>query len=333
MDHARPCSYADDWRFNPPNKLTFVQRILVHSSFLAPSPRTTQFPQPAGKVPVVREWQLHGVIFPWAFAPVLVRWAIQHYMQWTVPPIAMYIFLAVYMTVYVNHCLTMLHDLSRRYGFLDGSASRDRITPSMAPRVLYEAILAIVLRPFVLVALAYDRHATMEVSLWLPVQLFFFTLVADFIYYWVHRATHEFDILWSLHSLHHTVKHPAPSLLAFADTPQELFDILGTMTLAYLSYPLRFDELQIWLLYLVTVEASGHSGVRVYMPGCLTSALLRFWDCELALEDHDLHHRYGWRESFNYGKQSRLWDTFFGTCLERVESTKDNLDWSTHVLL
>lgn len=333
MVDDRPRAFADDWRFKPQHELTTLQKILAKSSFLGPSPRTTQFPRPLGKVPVVREWQLHCLIAPWAFGPVLARWALQHYAQWTVSPTVMYLFLAVYMVMYVSHYFETLYDLSRRYGFFDGSAPRDVISPSMVPRVIYEAFLAMSLRPFVIIAFAYDRHATCEISLWLPVQLFFFTLIADFFYYWVHRATHEFDRLWCLHRLHHTLKHPSPSLLGYADAPQEIFDIIGTMTLAYLAYPLRFDELQIWLVYLVSIEASGHSGVRVYMPGCLTSTILRLWDCELALEDHDLHHRHGWRDSFNYGKQSRLWDALFGTWLERVEGTKDNLDWSTRVTL
>ncbi|WFD21137.1 hypothetical protein MCAP1_003394 [Malassezia caprae] len=333
MDRSYSRSYADDWRFKPPSQLSLVQRILVHSAFLAPSPRTTSFPQPTGKVPVVREWQMHRAIFPWAFAPVLMRWALQHYVQWTVPSIVMYLFLAVYYTIYVGRHLTMLHDLSCQYGFFDGGAVRDRISTDMAPRVLYEAVLATLLRPLVLIAFTYDQHKTMEVSPWLPVKLFFFTLIADFVYYWMHRATHEFDTLWHLHRLHHTLKHPSPSLLGFADGPQEIFDIIGTMTLAYLVYPMSFDEMQIWLTYLITMEASGHSGVRVFMPGCLTSTPLRFWDCDLALEDHDLHHRHGWRVSFNYGKQSRLWDAIFGTQLERVEGTKNNLDWSAHVAL
>lgn len=328
-EHSR--HYADDWRFDPPSKLSLTQRILARSAFLAPSPRTTHFPRPSGKVPVVREWQLHCLIFPWAFAPVLVRWALYRYANLTVPPVVMYVFLCIYFMVYVSHYFNTLYQLSRTYGFFDGSSQRDAISPSMAPRVLYEALLATLLRPLAMIALAYDPHATMEVSWWFPLHMFFFTLCADFIYYWVHRATHESDMLWHLHRLHHTVKHPSPSLLGFADGPQELFDIIGTMLLTYLVYPLRFDELLMWMTYLVSMEASGHSGVRLYVPGCLTSTVLRLFDCDLALEDHDLHHRHGWRNSVNYGKQSRLWDALFGTWSERLEGRKDNLDWTTPV--
>jgi sterol desaturase/sphingolipid hydroxylase (fatty acid hydroxylase superfamily) len=40
---------------------------------------------------------------------------------------------------------------------------------------------------------------------------------------------------------------------------------------------------------------------------------------ELAVEDHDLHHRFG-KSGRNYGKQTRIWDRVFGTIGERVET-------------
>jgi sterol desaturase/sphingolipid hydroxylase (fatty acid hydroxylase superfamily) len=48
---------------------------------------------------------------------------------------------------------------------------------------------------------------------------------------------------------------------------------------------------------------------------------------ELCVEDHDLHHRQGWRKSHNYGKQTRVWDRLFGTCGTRIESVPDNVDY------
>ncbi|KAG6014635.1 hypothetical protein E4U41_004795, partial [Claviceps citrina] len=48
----------------------------------------------------------------------------------------------------------------------------------------------------------------------------------------------------------------------------------------------------------------------------------------LVVEDHDLHHRQGWRASGNYGKQTRLWDRVFGTCMDRVETNVENVDFA-----
>lgn len=41
----------------------------------------------------------------------------------------------------------------------------------------------------------------------------------------------------------------------------------------------------------------------------------------------DLHHRLGWRKSYNYGKQTRIWDTIFGTKRDRMEVLRENIDW------
>jgi sterol desaturase/sphingolipid hydroxylase (fatty acid hydroxylase superfamily) len=59
--------------------------------------------------------------------------------------------------------------------------------------------------------------------------------------------------------------------------------------------------------------------------------LLQLCDAELAVEDHDLHHRRGWKKSFNYGKQTRVWDRLFGSCLDRLEAKPDNIDYGTVV--
>lgn len=43
----------------------------------------------------------------------------------------------------------------------------------------------------------------------------------------------------------------------------------------------------------------------------LRSHFLRPFGMELAVEDHDLHHRFG-RSGTNFGKQTRVWDKIFG---------------------
>jgi sterol desaturase/sphingolipid hydroxylase (fatty acid hydroxylase superfamily) len=53
----------------------------------------------------------------------------------------------------------------------------------------------------------------------------------------------------------------------------------------------------------------------------------------LCIEDHDLHHRKGWKNSANYGKQTRLWDKLFGTCAERIELTPENIDYNYQLKL
>ena len=64
----------------------------------------------------------------------------------------------------------------------------------------------------------------------------------------------------------------------------------------------------------------------------MTTWLMRWFDAELVIEDHDMHHRRGWKNSFNYGKQTRIWDRVFGTCAPRIESVKENVDYSHPVV-
>ena len=63
----------------------------------------------------------------------------------------------------------------------------------------------------------------------------------------------------------------------------------------------------------------------------MSSFFLRFADAELTTEDHDLHHRKGYRKSTNYGKQTRLWDVVFGTKGERIEAKVENVDYGNSI--
>ncbi|WFD28127.1 hypothetical protein MNAN1_003133 [Malassezia nana] len=214
-----------------------------------------------------------------------------------------------------------------RYGYLDAAVERDAIPQSATTKIFYGIITGALIRPLLVFLLSYDRYAPPQISLWVPLQLGVFTLLADFFYYWIHRLTHEVDWLWDFHKKHHTTKHPSPFLLAYADEVQEVFDAIGSPIFAYALYPLPFDTLYLWSLAFVAAEIMGHSGVRVYQTGMLTSLWLRPFHCDIIVEDHDIHHRYGWRKSFNYGKQSLLWDKVFGTEGIRLEMQPENVDW------
>lgn len=327
----RPKPYADEWRHDPRQKLSFAQRYLVDFDLLAPSLKDTSFPENTGKVPVLREWQQHLRIFPYGAVLVFGRWA---YMKWsgkTVHPAVWYAIVVVHTALFVSGFFRTMNALVRKFGYFDAKVKRDGLPKDSVLRVFGETIRGIFFRPLVLMVLSYDRYETPHLSWWFPVQLCLFTIVADFVYYWAHRLTHECTTAWVLHKRHHTTKHPTITFLAFADEPQEWFDAIGTMTLAYMLYPLNHDTYLMWSLYLIAMEASGHSGLRAYVPGVMASPFLRPFGLEMVLEDHDLHHRHGWRDSFNYGKQTLLWDGLFGTKGERIEGHNGNLDWNTPV--
>jgi sterol desaturase/sphingolipid hydroxylase (fatty acid hydroxylase superfamily) len=148
---------------------------------------------------------------------------------------------------------------------------------------------------------------------------------------------HDTDFLWKYHRTHHLTKHPNPLLTLYADSEQEIFDIAGIPLMTYatmklMGMPMGFYEWWICYQYVVFSELFGHSGLRVIATTPSTvSWLLKWTGTELLVEDHDLHHRKGWRKSANYGKQTRLWDKIFGTCREREECLPENFDYDTHV--
>jgi sterol desaturase/sphingolipid hydroxylase (fatty acid hydroxylase superfamily) len=138
---------------------------------------------------------------------------------------------------------------------------------------------------------------------------------------------HEVPWLWKHHRLHHVTKHPNPLLSAFASDEQDWGDILVIPLLTWAV--VRFD-FTTWFManqMIIWTEAFGHSGVRLHWITPMTGYILRFFDMELCLEDHDLHHRAGWRNSANYGKQTRVWDKLFRSTRDRIECTDDNIDW------
>lgn len=55
----------------------------------------------------------------------------------------------------------------------------------------------------------------------------------DFWYYLIYRAAHGIPFLWRFHRTHHTTKHLSIRLTAYEDMEQEVWDMVGPLTLAY----------------------------------------------------------------------------------------------------
>jgi sterol desaturase/sphingolipid hydroxylase (fatty acid hydroxylase superfamily) len=204
-------------------------------------------------------------------------------------------------------------------------------------KVLNSVELTTSVRSIFTVFLAYRRAEGVSFSAWLPVELFFYSIVLDFFFYTYHRLCHEVNGLWQYHRTHHLTKHPNPLLSAYADTEQEIIEIaliplLTYGTLKLMGFPMGFYDWWICHQYLLFSEAFGHSGLRLFSPTPgISSFFLKFVDMDLCVEDHDLHHRQGWKKSANYGKQTRVWDRIFGTCGDRIESKKENVDYVNQV--
>jgi len=121
-------------------------------------------------------------------------------------------------------------------------------------------------------------------------------------------------------------KHPIPTMSAFGDWEHNVLDAFIVPTLALLTYKVDFGTWWFSSLYTLFNESASHSGVRVLWRAPVSGWPLSFFGMDQCTEDHELHHRIGWRKSFNYGKQTRIWDAIFGTKGDRIETKEECLD-------
>lgn len=140
-------------------------------------------------------------------------------------------------------------------------------------------------------------------SLWvqLPLALVF----GEFFLYWIHRLTHEFDLLWRFHAMHHS----APRL--------------------YFLNAVRFHPVDIALSSfspLIPLIIVGADGRLIALFGLFSAVHGLFQHANLVLklgplnwffsmaELHRWHHSRLERESnTNYGQNLIVWDIIFGT--------------------
>ncbi|KXS96585.1 hypothetical protein AC578_11128 [Pseudocercospora eumusae] len=289
------------------------------------------------RVPYMTEWSCHVYILLHAAWPMMIQQFYMWYYRKDMHPIAAFLLYTTAMQLNSIRQVRLLKRLGMKYGYLDGDKhDRDDVPDNGVGKVLASLELTTTIRPMIAVFLAFRRSTTglLSLSWWLPVELFLYSLVLDGWFYLYHRSSHEIDALWKIHRTHHMTKHPSPLLSSYADSEQEFIEIalVPFLTWAVLKFlfqlPMGFHDWWICHEYIIFTEAFGHSGLRIYSTTpTAASWLLKLLDCELAIEDHDLHHRKGWRKSQNYGKQTRLWDRLFGTSGHRIEVVPENVDF------
>ncbi|SPO29105.1 related to ERG25 - C-4 methyl sterol oxidase [Ustilago trichophora] len=333
---AAPKKHAmtSTWRRKHPKDWSFSERALVSLGLVpklfteADKSRPPVFAKDA-PVPVYPLWKMHFFVAPKALAPLMLHASfayltgIQLGRAWVAPLYIVYF--VIIGTRYVSWC----NGTAAELGTFDGQAQRDAVPDVDTTRVMLELLSVALVRTGVAVPYLYDPLAPIfdiKTLLLLPINVFCYAVALDFYFYWYHRLMHEVNFLWPFHRKHHTTKHPTAAFGAFASHEQEFFDILVIPILAWLTWPIDFATWWVTMCYIVYVEAVGHSGIRAYFQ-VPTTWPLRYLGVELCVEDHDIHHRHGWKKSGNYGKQTRLWDALFGTMLPRIEGTLRNIDW------
>ncbi|KAF2770552.1 hypothetical protein EJ03DRAFT_326439 [Teratosphaeria nubilosa] len=313
--------------------------------------------QKTDTMPYLPHLEGHKWILAHALWPLVLHQVILYLTGWQTLSWG-WIFLGYTIAFKINaiHEIHTLRELGHQYGFLDGDKhARDQIPDRDVGSVFHSLSSTSTIRPMMSVFLAYRRaqtpvstftrntlptflpHNTASLIAWntaiVALEIGLYGIVLDFFFYWYHRIMHESNYLWKFHRKHHMTKHPNPLLSLYADTEQEIFDIaivpIATfLTLKYgFQLPMGFYEWWLCHQYVVFTELWGHSGLRVWTtPPTTATWFLRLWDAELITEDHDLHHRKGWKSSHNYGKQTRLWDVAFGSMCDRIEQVEENVD-------
>ena len=137
------------------------------------------------------------------------------------------------------------------------------------------------------------------------IQAVLMILVVDFLRYWLHRAAHENDTLWRLHSVHHSVEQ-----LYWLNTARfHPIEKALQMSLDSLPFLLMQVDARVLALYYVAYATNGffqHCNVRLrYGP---------LYYIVGSAETHRWHHSRLARESnANYGNTVIVWDVLFGT--------------------
>lgn len=293
--------------------------------------------QKTDPVPYLPNWQLNAFVLFWSAVPLVAHQVLFNLTGWNMPLSVAYFYYGFAVTAFGLHELRMLRRLGHRHGYLDGDKhGRDDVPDATVQKVANSLLAAIVFRPMVLIFLSYRADLTPDsINFYLlPLQAALYPIVTDFWFYWYHRLMHDVPFLWKFHRTHHLTKHPNALLTIFADTEQEIFDIVVIPALSFfgmkaIGLEMGFYSYFVSHMYVWFTELLGHSGLRVHLYAASPiSGLLGWLGVELALEDHDLHHRTGWKKSHNYGKQSRVWDTIFGTTTKRIECTETNVNYN-----
>ncbi|GAA5952228.1 hypothetical protein JCM21900_000460 [Sporobolomyces salmonicolor] len=275
-----------------------------------------------GPVPVQPQWKENAFVISHGIVPIALQqlsyWAFPNF-KW--PLTIAYPFYVLWFIWFALQVVGRMNYYCVKFGTFDEKQiGRDR-TPDKSVRHLAVGVTTYMfVRTGFTFYLHYYKEAQPLLSFtWMfPLKLAAWEITLDYFFYCYHRASHDVDWLWFIHKHHHTTKHPTAILAIIAEEYQEVLEIFLIPLLATLLVPMTFSEMYMTLCYTIYVEMLGHSGVRAHWTHPVLFVLEPF-EMGLAVEDHDIHHRFG-KSGKNYCKQTRIFDKLFGTCAERIET-------------
>lgn len=199
--------------------------------------------------------------------------------------------------VVVELAFNILHNKRDRFQIDDGLTSISQGMLQELSRIFTEGAL---LASYVYV---YNNYRILTLP-WDSVFTWFFAMLAvDFAYYWVHRCSHEMNLAWSGHQVHHSSEYYNLTTALRQSVLQAYFDPVLYMPLAFVLSPSA---------YLVH-----HQFSRLYQFLIHTEAVQTLGPLEYILNTPSHHRVHHGRDRYcidkNYGGTLIIWDRLFGT--------------------
>ncbi|CEQ42361.1 SPOSA6832_04159 [Sporobolomyces salmonicolor] len=286
VDRRPPSSFY----LKKPSEMTWDERICDLASCPPSMHELKDETLDRGPIPVQPQWKENAFVISHGIVPI----ALQQLSYWAFPsfkwPLTVaYPFYVLWFMWFALQVVGRMNYYCVKFGTFDEKQiGRDR-TPDKSVRHL---AIGVTTYMFVRTGFTFYLHYYKEAQpllsfTWMfPLKLAAWEITLDYFFYCYHRASHDVDWLWFIHKHHHTTKHPTAILASTSLAPY--------------------------------VEMLGHSGVRAHWTHPVLFVLEPF-EMGLAVEDHDIHHRFG-KSGKNYCKQTRIFDKLFGTCAERIET-------------
>jgi sterol desaturase/sphingolipid hydroxylase (fatty acid hydroxylase superfamily) len=146
-----------------------------------------------------------------------------------------------------------------------------------------------------------------ELPFW--TKLFISVALYDITAYWIHRATHQFPLLWRLHRVHHS-DTTMDSSTVFRFHPIELILVFGVGTIVTAAI-FGTDVTSLTLYYLILSVFFFFEHANLHYPRWLNSTLGLIF---VMPDHHRVHHQ---QDQFytdsNYADILIIWDRLFGT--------------------
>ncbi len=169
------------WHLKPSSEWTFSQKVLaklqVFPNFQVEKPAPIRKLGDPVPVYAMRDQALD--IAPYCIVPIALQYAFMRLTGFSFHPLAAYI---IYTAGYNMLSLTATRKatrLAQKYGYFDGEHPRDLVPDGQTDYVLFEILKVVLLRPIIILMIAYDRHEIPSVSIFLPLKLCVWSIVTD----------------------------------------------------------------------------------------------------------------------------------------------------------